>query len=134
MSLRKVCAECSIPSGVWTVGRLKVHAYDCCAHGRKLVILFDQSNRAVDQIDIILAKVLADLGEDEVRSSRGTLISVMISVAGFLRVFLLIDFAMVVRGIDAHLVGVRPIELAVGREVVVGVAVEGLRLVGSCAR
>ena len=71
-----------------------------------LVFLLYQPDSAVDQFDIVLAEVIADLGEKRFEIFTRHVDFGDDLGCGIFRVFFLINLAMVVDGIDAHLVGI----------------------------
>ena len=94
-----------------------------------LLVLLDQPHRAVDDLHLLAARIAGDLGHE--RRQRVALAENLGDPFGAaeLRLQPLVEDAVVVLGIDAHLLLVGPVELPVGREVVAGVALEGGRLV-----
>src|ERR1051325_10956598 len=95
-----------------------------------LAVLLDQAHRAVDDVPGVHARVLAHLGHEALE-----LLALDVDLADRLgrlplRVGHLVDGAVVVLRVEAHLALVGPVELPVGGHVVRGVALERLALVG----
>src|SRR5258708_19632938 len=96
------------------------------------VLLLNEPDRAVDQFNIVLAKVVTNLGEERSQSFT-RYVDLRDDFSGWiLGVFLLIYLAMVVLGIDAHLMGIRPVALAVCGEIIIRITTERLLLVVVC--
>ena len=94
--------------------------------------LLNQPDRAVDQFNMVLAKVVTNLGQER-RQSLTRHVDLGDDFGGrILGVFLLINLSMVVVRIDAHLMGVRPVELAVCGEIIIRITAERLFLVVVC--
>src|SRR5207247_2487085 len=82
----------------------------------------DQAEAAVDELRLVAARVRG--GVDHEALERVALAIDLCDRLGPLRLEPAVDLAVVVVGVDAHLVLVRPVHLPVGREVIVGVALE----------
>src|SRR5882724_5912972 len=93
-----------------------------------LPVLLDQADGAVNDVHLVLAGERACIGHEALEG-----IALAVDLGDRLcgrvrRAELAVEGAVVVVGVDAHLVLVRPVQLAVGREVISGVAAERLGL------
>src|SRR3954464_10140653 len=95
-----------------------------------LAVLLDQAHRAVDEVHCVAPGVLAHFGHEGLERlaldvDLGDRLGPLVRGVGHA-----VDGAVVLLGVVAHLVLVRPVELPVGGHVMRGVALEGLALVG----
>ncbi len=93
-----------------------------------LAVLLDQAHRAVDDVHLVAPRVVAHLGH-EALERLALAIDLGDRLGGLdLRADALVERAVVALRVDAHLHLVGPVDLAVGRHVVAGVAAERLAL------
>src|SRR5260370_33292067 len=93
-----------------------------------LVVFLDQADGAVNQFYIVPSKILADFRQKGFQRF-SSYVNLSDDFRGRLRMQLTIDLQMIVLRVDTELMSVGPINLAIGREIVVGIAFECLILV-----
>src|SRR5258708_16252820 len=127
---------CGMLYSLWRVHRVDVEDRACIRLFRPwqkaFVFLLNQPDRAVDHFNIVLSKVVTNVGQERSKSLTRHVYLCDDFRGRVLGVFVLVDLSVVVHGIDAHLMGVRPVELAVCREIIIRITAESLLLVFVC--
>src|ERR1700722_17824456 len=100
-----------------------------CPRQEALIIGLYYPDGTVDQLYLVFAKIFSNLVEESLQRRSWNIDLSDDFRCRIGRVESLIDFAMVVVGIDAQLVCIRPVSLSVGREIVIRVSLESLFLI-----